>query len=112
MYGMTHQKALKTGIIASILLVAAILTTTTTTATNVQASSDRVVKSNDDAVSAGWKEGKNDYLNGDAKEYECSSDNTDTYCGLYRMGYNQGWNAQADLGRQPGSDPQREIGED
>jgi len=37
MYGMTHQKALKTGIIAAILLVAAILTTTTTTATNAQA---------------------------------------------------------------------------
>ena len=39
-YGMTHQKVLKTGIIASILLVAAILTTTTTTATNVQASNN------------------------------------------------------------------------
>jgi hypothetical protein len=37
MYGMTHQKALKTGIIASIVLVAAILTTATTTATNAQA---------------------------------------------------------------------------
>ena len=40
MYGMTHQKVLKTGIIASILLVAAILTTTTTMATNVQASNN------------------------------------------------------------------------
>jgi hypothetical protein len=49
---------------------------------------------------------KNDYLNGDPKEYECSSNLPDTYCSLYRSGYEQGWNSQEGLGRPPGSDPQ------
>ncbi|MPZ06957.1 MAG: hypothetical protein GEU26_11185 [Nitrososphaeraceae archaeon] len=100
---MAHQKALKTGIIAAILLVTVILATQQQP---IQASNDREVNSNDDAVSAGWKEGKNDYLNGDAKEYECSSNNPDTYCKWYRNGYEQGWNVQIGLGRQQGSDPQ------
>lgn len=103
MYGMTHQKALKTGIIAALLLVTVILTTQQQP---IQASNDRQESSSDDAVTAGWKEGKNDYLNGDAREYSCSSSMPDTYCSLYRMGYDQGWNAQEGLGRQPGSDPQ------
>jgi hypothetical protein len=100
---MDCKTALKSGIIAVTLLVAAILTTQQQP---VLASNDREESSNDDAVTAGWKEGKNDYLNGDAKEYSCSSNMPDTYCGLYRYGYEQGWNAQEDLGRPPGSDPQ------
>lgn len=102
-YDMAHQKALKTGIVAAILLVTIILTTQQQP---IQASNDRQQRSSDDAVTAGWKEGKNDYLNGDANEYSCSSSMPDTYCSLYRMGYQQGWNAQESLGRQPGSDPQ------
>jgi hypothetical protein len=72
----------------------------------VQASDDRQASPNDDPITAGWKEGKNDYLNGNAFEYSCPSSNSDTYCSLYRTGYGQGWNAQAGLGRQPGSEPQ------
>jgi len=71
----------------------------------VQASDDREAGPNDNAVQAGWKEGKNDYLNGDAFEYDCPSSNTDTYCSLYRTGYGQGWSAQENLGRGQGSDP-------
>jgi hypothetical protein len=103
MYGMEYQKALKSGIIVAALLVTVSLATQQQP---VLASNDREEGSNDDAVTAGWKEGKNDYLNGDAKEYSCSSNMPDTYCSLYRMGYEQGWNAQQGLGRQPGSDPQ------
>jgi hypothetical protein len=112
MYGMTHQKVLKTGIIAAILLVAAILTTTTTTATNVQAQSDRDANPGDNAWKAGWKEGKNDYLNGDERAYDCSSDMGDSYCEAYRTGYGIGWDKQADLGRAPGSDPRGDNGDD
>jgi hypothetical protein len=72
----------------------------------VQASDDRQANPSDDAVTAGWKEGKNDYLNGDAKEYSCPSSRPDTYCNLYRIGYDQGWNAQINLGRGYGSEPQ------
>jgi len=90
-------------LILALSLFAVILTTQQQ---QVQASNDREGKSSDDAVSAGWKEGKNDYLNGNPNEYECSSANTDTYCSLYRMGYGQGWQAQINLGREYGSDPQ------
>jgi hypothetical protein len=69
-------------------------------------SDDREADPNDDPITAGWKEGKNDYLNGDPKEYECSSNLPDTYCSLYRSGYEQGWKSQEGLGRAPGSDPQ------
>jgi len=69
-------------------------------------SDDRQASSSDDAVSAGWKEGKNDYLNGNSFEYSCPSSRPDTYCGLYRWGYEQGWNSQINLGRGYGSEPQ------
>ena len=101
---MDCKKALKSGMVVVTLLVAGILTTTPQQ--QIQASSDREANQNDFAGTAGWKEGKNDYLNGNAFEYECSSDNTDTYCDLYRTGYERGWQAQIDLGREHGSDPQ------
>ena len=99
MHAVPCQKALKTGIIAVLLLVTVILTTQQQP---IQASNDRQESSSDDAVTAGWKEGKNDYLNGDAREYSCSSSMPDTYCSLYWMGYDQGWNAQEGLGRRAG----------
>lgn len=89
-----------------LILAAALLPVIFAAQQQVQASSDREANQNDFAGTAGWKEGKNDYLNGNAFEYECSSDNTDTYCSLYRAGYERGWQAQIDLGREYGSDPQ------
>jgi hypothetical protein len=86
MYGMTHQKALKTGIIAAILLVAAILTTTTTTATNVQA---QVTHAKD----AGWNQAKNDKQDGDSFNDTCPGNFDDGQCGWYKIGYNAGWAA-------------------
>jgi hypothetical protein len=100
------QKSTVTITLAVIALVLGTTTITTTTVIQqVQASDDRTVQEGDDAIKAGWKEGKNDYLNGDAKEYDCPSENTDTYCRLYRTGYERGWDAQQDLGRDYGSDP-------
>ena len=78
MYGMTHQKVLKTGIIAAILLFAAILTTTTTTATNVQAT--------------GYEQGKSDAQSG-FNDDTCppSLSNDETACGLYKVDYARGY---------------------
>jgi hypothetical protein len=91
-----------------VIAVAATISTvviTTTTAQQVQASDDRTVQPEDSAGVAGWKEGKNDYLNGNHYEHDCPSENTDTYCMLYKMGYERGWQAQINLGREYGSDP-------
>lgn len=71
----------------------------------IKAQNDREYDPNDDAMKAGWKEGKNDYLNGVDDGYNCPSDYGDSYCQLYRSGYNRGWNEQIDLGREFGSDP-------
>jgi len=78
MYGMTHQKALKTGIIAAILLVAAILTTTTTTATNAQAT--------------GYQQGKSDAQSG-VNDDTCPPrlSNDETACALYKADYARGY---------------------
>jgi hypothetical protein len=51
---------------------------------------------------AGYAEGKDDYLVGNAKEYDCSPNNSDDYCQDYRNGYDDGWEKQEDLGRSQG----------
>ena len=107
--GMTHQKALNTGIIASILLVAAILTTTTTTATNVQASNNNdcaekeifgeLLCGANEAISGyneGVKDGKQAAL--DSKSNDCPrSNDVSGYCLGFGSGWNKITNAQNDL---------------
>lgn len=52
---------------------------------------------------AGYAEGKDDFLTGNSKTYDCSPNNSDEYCQDYRNGYGDGWDAQESLGRSPGS---------
>ena len=98
MYGMTHQKALKTGIIAAILLVAAILTTTM--ATNVQASNNNdcaekeifgeLLCGANEAISGyneGVSDGKRAALDGESNDCPQSND-ASGYC----LGFGSGWN--------------------
>jgi len=98
MYGMTHQKALKTGIIAAILLVAAILTTTTTT--NIQASNNcdekplfaELLCGGTDALQGynqGVSDGNKAGLNGDSSDCP-QSDSASGYCIGWNTGYNKG----------------------
>jgi hypothetical protein len=89
----------------SLILAVSIIAVIFAAQQQAQASSDRESNPNDNAWQAGWKEGKNDYLNGDDYEYSCSSDLGDTYCSAYRDGYEIGWYKQQDLGREFGSDP-------
>jgi hypothetical protein len=119
MYGMTHQKALNTGIIASILLVAAILTTTTTTATNVQASNNNdnsncsekevigeLLCGLDEAATGyteGVKDGKQAALNRQSNECP-QSDDFSGYCLGFGSGWNKINNAQNDLNEAKGND--------
>jgi hypothetical protein len=110
MYGMTHQKALKTGIIAAILLVAAILTTTMTT--NVQASDDCRDKPFPQDIACGlgnaatgydtsYSDGKNAGANG--RSSGCpQSDSMSGYCLGWKDGYNDGSDARRDMEKETG----------
>jgi hypothetical protein len=102
----TVGKSLNPKSLYILILTLSIFTAVLGTQQAQSSSDDRQPGSNDDAITAGWKEGKNDYLNGNSFEYECSSNLPDTYCSLYRMGYQQGWSAQENLGREYGGDPQ------
>jgi hypothetical protein len=50
----------------------------------------------------GYAEGKDDFLIGNPREYDCSPNNSDEYCDDYRDGYGDGWEKQEDLGRHQG----------
>jgi hypothetical protein len=104
MYENKYASASVSVIIVAILLLAGFFSTQQQFK-QARATSDRESNSGEFAGSAGWKEGKNDYLSGKPYGYSCSSDNTDTYCDLYRMGYERGWQEQINLGREYGTDP-------
>lgn len=95
---MECKKALKSGTIVVTLLVAAILTTQQAQQ-QAQARPLFAGQGWDD----GYAEGKDDFLVGSAKEYDCSPNNSDEYCQDYRNGYDSGWDAQESLGRSQGS---------
>ena len=81
------------------LAILATIVATTTTAASVQARPLFAGPGYDD----GYEEGKNDFLVGNSKGYDCSPNNSDDYCDSYRDGYGDGWSKQEDLGRQLGS---------
>jgi hypothetical protein len=103
MYGMTHQKALKTGIIAAILLVAAILTTTTTTTTNVQASDDCRDKPFPQDIACGLGNAATGYDGANDRSSDCpQSDSMSGYCLGWKDGYNDGSDARRDMEKETG----------
>lgn len=81
MYGMTHQKVLKTGIIAAILLVTVILTAQQQQAQAVGGYQD------------GQSEAEQDFMrsNGQDKDPGCSPENGVNYCTAYKLGYEAKW---------------------
>ena len=80
MYDMAHQKALKTGIIAAILLVTVILTAQQQTYATA-------------AAEDGYQQGSNDHNDGKSFNDTCPSSANDAQCALYKGGYTTGWAA-------------------
>ena len=85
MYGMTHQKALKTGIIAAILLVTVILT----------AQQQHAQASN--SIDNGYKQGESDAKAGMEKNNTCPPSYDHTACVLYEQSYNAGYGAEKSI---------------
>ncbi len=86
MYGMTHQKALKTGTIVAALLITVSLAT-----------QQQPVYSSSGAFDQGYQDGRDARLNDGSSQAYCdpnnNAQNPDAYCALYKSGYFAGWNA-------------------